>query len=70
MFYPPQSELEFKLRRQEFVGMIQQRDLKGAIKYAQTHFPKYSESNFSDIQKAMALLAIKPERLNTLKQYQ
>ena len=57
------------MRRQEFVGLIQIRDLKGAIKYAQTHFPKYSQSNFGDIQKAMALLAIKPERLSALKQY-
>lgn len=55
------SLLEFMLRRQEFIELARQRDLRGAIAYARKHFPAFTESNDLDIEQALALLAIPPE---------
>lgn len=55
------SSLEFLLRRQEFIELARQRDLRGAIAYARKHFPAFTESNELDIEQALALLAVPAE---------
>eukprot|EP00736_Rhodelphis_marinus_P002789 Rmarinus@m.18617 len=52
-----QSSLEFKLRLQEFIVLIQQRQCKQAVQYAQKHFASSFSTNSAEIERAMGALA-------------
>lgn len=51
------SELEVRLRLQEFVELAREGKAQEAIAYAKTYFSAYVDRNLQDIQRAMALLA-------------
>lgn len=50
------SDLEFKLRRQEFVELLREGDVSGALKASQKHFPGWLETNYKEIREALALI--------------
>eukprot|EP00357_Protocruzia_adherens_P036642 CAMPEP_0115021862 /NCGR_PEP_ID=MMETSP0216-20121206/31162_1 /TAXON_ID=223996 /ORGANISM="Protocruzia adherens, Strain Boccale" /LENGTH=283 /DNA_ID=CAMNT_0002394345 /DNA_START=33 /DNA_END=881 /DNA_ORIENTATION=+ len=52
------SNLEFKLRIQEFLELVKQNMYQEAIGYAKKYFPIYSEEHLHEIQEAMLMLAI------------
>jgi len=54
------SNLEFKLRLQEYVNLVKENKYQEAINYAKKHLTPYSDVNLKDIQRAMALLAFSP----------
>lgn len=51
------SNLEFKLRLQEYVKLVQAKKLLEAIQYAKKYLTPYSDMYLKEIQQAMALLA-------------
>lgn len=51
------SDLEFKLRLQEFIEMIRCDKMMEAIKHSRKYFPSFEEEHLSSIQQGMALLA-------------
>jgi len=54
------SNLEFKLRFQEYINLVKANKYKEAIEYAKKFLTPYSDVNLKDIQRAMALLAFSP----------
>lgn len=50
------SDLEFKLRRQEFIELLKLGDISGSIKLSQKHFPGWIETNYGEIREALALI--------------
>uniref|UniRef100_A0A061RF38 Macrophage erythroblast attacher-like n=1 Tax=Tetraselmis sp. GSL018 TaxID=582737 RepID=A0A061RF38_9CHLO len=51
------SNLEFKLRSQEFVELVRQGDRKGAIGYARQHLAPWAAAEMADLQRTVATLA-------------
>lgn len=51
------SNMEFKLRVQEFVELIRSDRRMEAIKHARKHFPSFEDEHLATIQQVMALLA-------------
>lgn len=51
------SNMEFKLRVQEFIELIRSDRRMEAIKHARKHFPSFEEEHLGTIQQVMALLA-------------
>ncbi|CAH0555399.1 unnamed protein product [Brassicogethes aeneus] len=51
------SNMEFKLRIQEFVELIRNDRRMDAIKHSRKHFPSFKDEHLNTIQQAMALLA-------------
>lgn len=54
------SDLEFKLRRQEFVELLRSGDLSGALKASQKHFPAWLETSYREIRETLALICWLP----------
>lgn len=54
------SDLEFKLRRQEFIELLKTGDIAGAIKTGQKHFPSWLETNYREIREALSLICWLP----------
>lgn len=54
------SDLEFKLRRQEFIELLRSGDLSGALKASQKHFPAWLETSYREIREALALICWLP----------
>ncbi|KAG5671860.1 hypothetical protein PVAND_002031 [Polypedilum vanderplanki] len=51
------SDIEFKLRQQEFIELIRKGERLNAVKHAQKFFPAFEQDQLHEIKKAMALLA-------------
>ena len=51
------SQLEFLLRRQEFVELVRNKELEKAIEYSRVHLAKFIDKYQAQVQRAMALLA-------------
>jgi macrophage erythroblast attacher len=51
------SDIEFKLRQQEFIELIRKGDRLSAVKHAQKFFPAFEQDQIAEIKKSMALLA-------------
>lgn len=51
------SDIEFKLRQQEFIELIRNDQRLQAVKHAQKYFPGFEMEQLSEIKKCMALLA-------------
>jgi macrophage erythroblast attacher len=54
------SDLEFKLRRQEFIELLKGGDVLGGIKLSQKYFPMWLEGNYREIREALALICWLP----------
>lgn len=54
------SDLEFKLRRQEFIELLKRGDVSGSIKLSQKHFSAWLETNYREIREALALICWLP----------
>ena len=50
------SDLEFKLRRQEFIELLKLGDIPGSIKLSQKYFPGWLETNYQEIRETLALI--------------
>jgi len=55
------SNLEFKLRVQDFIELVRKNAKMEAIKYARKHLSPWATSEMQDLQRAMAALAFQPE---------
>ncbi|XP_031554328.1 E3 ubiquitin-protein transferase MAEA-like isoform X2 [Actinia tenebrosa] len=55
------STLEFNVRMQEFIELVRRDERIEAIKYARKHFANADQVMTKEIQRAMALLAFKPQ---------
>ncbi|OZJ06587.1 hypothetical protein BZG36_00627 [Bifiguratus adelaidae] len=55
------STLEFNLRLQEFIEMVQAAKMMEALQYARKHLTPWAETHLKQIQQAMGLLAFKPD---------
>lgn len=55
-----ESDLEFRLRRQEFIELLRRGDLPGALKCSQKHFSQWLESNYPEIRESLALICWLP----------
>jgi len=51
------SDIEFKLRQQEFIELIRKGERLSAVKHAQKFFPAFEQDQIGEIKKSMALLA-------------
>jgi macrophage erythroblast attacher len=51
------SDIEFKLRQQEFIELIRSDQRLQAVKHAQKYFPAFEQDQLNEIKKCMALLA-------------
>lgn len=51
------SDIEFKLRVQEFIELIRNDQRLMAVKHAQKYFPSFEQDQLAEIKKCMALLA-------------
>lgn len=51
------SDIEFKLRQQEFIELIRKGERLNAVKHAQKFFPAFEQDQLPEIKKSMALLA-------------
>lgn len=51
------SDIEFKLRVQEFIELIRSDQRLMAVKHAQKYFPAFEHDQLNEIKKCMALLA-------------
>lgn len=51
------SDIEFKLRQQEFIELIRSDQRLLAVKHAQKYFPAFEQDQLNEIKKCMALLA-------------
>lgn len=51
------SDIEFKLRVQEFIELIREDKRLVAVKHAQKYFPNFEQEQLSEIKKCMCLLA-------------
>lgn len=51
------SDIEFKLRQQEFIELIRSDQRIQAVKHAQKYFPAFEQDQLNEIKKCMALLA-------------
>lgn len=51
------SDIEFKLRQQEFIELIRKGERLSAVKHAQKFFPAFEQDQLTEIKKSMALLA-------------
>lgn len=51
------SDIEFKLRQQEFIELIRSDQRLNAVKHAQKYFPAFEQDQLNEIKKCMALLA-------------
>lgn len=51
------SDIEFKLRQQEFIELIRKGERLNAVKHAQKFFPAFEQDQITEIKKSMALLA-------------
>lgn len=51
------SDIEFKLRQQEFIELIRSDQRLMAVKHAQKYFPSFEQDQLNEIKKCMALLA-------------
>lgn len=51
------SDIEFKLRTQEFIELIRSDQRLMAVKHAQKYFPAFEQDQLNEIKKCMALLA-------------
>ncbi|KAI9207108.1 CTLH/CRA C-terminal to lish motif domain-containing protein [Polychytrium aggregatum] len=56
-----QSTLEFNLRVQEYIELVRVGKLKEAIQYARKHLTPWSATHLKEIQRAMGLLAFRPD---------
>ncbi|EDO31713.1 predicted protein [Nematostella vectensis] len=56
------STLEFNVRMQEYVELVRKGDKLEAVRYARKHFANAESAMTKEIQKAMALLAFKPDK--------
>ena len=54
------SDLEFRLRRQEFIEALRRGDVPGALKCSQKHFSQWLETNYAEIREALALICWLP----------
>ena len=54
------SDLEFRLRRQEFIELLRTGDLETALKCSQKHFPQWLETNYPEIRESLALVCWLP----------
>lgn len=54
------SDLEFRLRRQEFIELLRSGDLGSALKSSQKHFPAWLETNYKEIREILALICWLP----------
>lgn len=50
------SNLEFRLRQQEFVELLRAGNVAGAVRAAQRNFAAWTETNYADVRETMALL--------------
>lgn len=50
------SDLEFRLRQQEFIELIRNGDIKSALKLSQKHFVTWLETNYREIRETLALI--------------
>lgn len=55
------SDIEFKLRQQEFIEMIRSDQRLSAVKHAQKYFPAFEQDQLNEIKKTMALLAFQTD---------
>ncbi|CAI5463840.1 unnamed protein product [Closterium sp. Yama58-4] len=53
------SDLEFRLRVQEFIERVRQRQLKEAVGYARAHLAPFAASHLPQLQQALATLALR-----------
>lgn len=51
------SDIEFKLRQQEFIELIRKDERLNAVRHAQKFFPAFEQDQLLEIKKTMALLA-------------
>lgn len=51
------SDIEFKLRQQEFIELIRKDERLGAVNHARKFFPAFEQDQLLEIKKTMALLA-------------
>lgn len=51
------SDIEFKLRQQEFIELIRKDERLNAVRHAQKFFPAFEQDQLLEIKKSMALLA-------------
>jgi macrophage erythroblast attacher len=51
------SDIEFKLRQQEFIELIRKGERLNAVKHAQKYFQAFEQDQLPEIKKSMALLA-------------
>lgn len=51
------SNIEFKIRQQEFIELIRSDQRLNAVKHAQKYFPSFEQDQLEEIKRCMALLA-------------